>query len=109
MRVWRITTPAHAGFDGEGARQFGSRWTPRGIPAVFTSATLSLAALERFVHTDTDLEPIDLVAILLEISDNIAIESVEVKMLPAEWRTFPPPPELAVIGERWFHASRTAV
>jgi RES domain-containing protein len=109
VRVWRIASAAHAAFDGEGARRHGSRWTPRGVPAVFTSATLSLAALERFVHTDSDLEPIDLVAILLEISDNIAIESVEVKMLPADWRTFPPPPALAVIGEQWFRASRTAV
>lgn len=76
---------------------------------MFTSATLSLAALERFVHTDSDLEPVDLVAIPLEISDDIAIESVEVKTLPADWRTFPPPPALAVIGEQWFRASRTAV
>ena len=109
MRVWRIASAAHAAFDGEGARRHGSRWTPRGVPAVFTSATLSLAALERFVHTDSDLEPMDLVAIPLEISDDIVIEFVDVKMLRADWRTFPPPPELAVIGERRFHASRTAV
>ena len=63
MRVWRIASATHAPFDGEGARRHGSRWTPRGIPAVFTSATLSLAALERFVHTDSDLEPTSLVAI----------------------------------------------
>ena len=30
-------------------------------------------------------------------------------MLPADWRTFPPPSALAAIGEQWFHASRTAV
>ena len=109
MRVWRIASAAYAAFDGEGARRHGSRWTPPGVPAVFMSATLSLAALERFVHTDSDLEPADLVAIPLDISADIAIEPVEVKMLPANWRTFPPPPALAVIGEQWFHASRTAV
>jgi RES domain-containing protein len=109
VRVWRIASAAHAAFDGEGARRHGSRWTPRGVPAVFTSATLSLAALERFIHTDSDLERMDLVAIPLEIGDDIAIESVEVKLLPADWRTFPPPPPLAVIGEQWFRASRTAV
>jgi RES domain-containing protein len=109
VRVWRIASATHAAFDGEGARRHGSRWTLRGVPAVFASATLSLAALERFVHTDSDLEPTDLVAISLEISDGIAIESVEVKMLPAGWRTFPPPPELALIGERWFRAGRTAI
>jgi RES domain-containing protein len=109
VRVWRIASAAHAAFDGEGARRHGSRWTPRGIPAVFTSATLSLAALERFVHTDSDLEPTELMAVPAEIHDDIAIEAVEVETLLAGWRTFPAPPALTLIGEQWFRSSRTAV
>ena len=76
MRVWRIAKAAHATFDGEGARRYESRWTPRGLPAVFTSATLSLAALERFVNTDADLEPLDLVTIAVDIKPTLAIETV---------------------------------
>lgn len=109
MRVWRIAAAAHAAFDGSGTRRYGSRWTPRGIPAVFTSATLSLAAMERFVHTDSDLEAGNLVAIPMDIPDAIAIESVEVDALPADWRTFPAPEALALIGQQWFHASSTAI
>jgi RES domain-containing protein len=109
VRVWRIAAVAHAAFDGEGSRRHGSCWTPRGIPAVFASATLSLAALERFVHTDSDLEPTDLLAIPVEIHDDIAIEAVAVETLPADWRTFPAPPALTLIGEQWFRSSRTAV
>ena len=109
MRVWRIASAAHSAFDGEGARRHGSRWTRRGIPAVFMSATLSLAALERFVHTDSDLEPSDLLAIPVEIRDDIAIDTVAVETLPADWRTFPAPPALAEIGDRWFRASSTPV
>ena len=109
MRVWRIASAAHAIRDGEGARLHGSRWTPRGIPAVFTSATLPLAALERFVHTDPDLEPTSLVAIPMEISDRIAIDAVDVNELPADWRVFPPPPELVLIGDQWFRAARTLI
>jgi len=109
VRVWRIASAAHAAFDGEGARRHGSRWTPRGIPAVFTSATLSLAALERFVHTDADLEPADLLAIPVEIRDDISIDAVALESLPADWRTFPAPPALSAIGEQWFRASRTPV
>lgn len=82
MRVWGIASRAHAAFDGEGARRYGSRWTPRGTPVVFTSATLSLAALERFVHTDPDLEPPDLVAIPADTSDDLGLESVRVNDLP---------------------------
>jgi RES domain-containing protein len=109
VRVWRIASRAHAEFDGEGARRYGSRWTPRGIPVVFASATLSLAALERFVHTDPDLEPMDLVAIPVDISDDLATESVNVNTLPRDWRAFPAPHALAAIGESWFRTSRTAV
>jgi RES domain-containing protein len=109
LRVWRFASVAHAAFDGEGARRYGSRWTPRGAAAVFASATLSLAALERFVHTDADLDREDLVAIGLDIDQDIAIESVAVADLPADWRTYPAPPALALIGERWLRDSRTAV
>jgi RES domain-containing protein len=109
VRVWRIASRAHAEFDGEGARRYGSRWTPRGIPVVFASATLSLAALERFVHTDPDLEPMDLVAIPADISDELATEAVDINTLPRDWRAYPAPPVLARIGESWFRRSRTAV
>ncbi len=76
---------------------------------MFTSATLSLAALERFVHIDSDLEPTDLLPIPVEIRDDIAIEAVEVETMPVDWRTFPAPPTLVLIGEQWFRASRTPV
>jgi RES domain-containing protein len=107
--VWRIASVAYAAFDGEGARRYGSRWTRKGLPIVFASETLSLAALERFVHADPDLEPIDLVAIPLEIDASVEIETIEFGGLPGDWRTYPAPPSLATIGERWFNAGRTAV
>jgi RES domain-containing protein len=105
--AWRIARKAHAPFDGEGARLYGSRWTPRGLRAVFTSATLSLAALERFVHTDPDLEPTDLVSIEVEIKPIIAVDSIAVSDLPHTWREHPAPAALASIGERWLRAART--
>jgi len=109
VRVWRIARAVHAAFDGEGGRLYGSRWTPRGVAAVFTSGTLSLATLERFVHTDPDLEPGDLVAISADIESSIAIESVAVSDLPAEWRAHPAPPALTVNGDRWLQRAATAV
>jgi len=107
--VWRIASVAYAAFDGEGARRYGSRWTRKGLAVVFASATLSLAALERFVHTDLDLEPVDLVAISMEIGASIAIETVEVDDLPQDWRAYPAPLALTVIGDRWLQTARTAV
>jgi RES domain-containing protein len=109
VRVWRIASVTYSAFDGEGARRHGSRWTPRGSPAVFASATLSLAALERFVHIDPDLEPEALVAIAVDVGADVAIESVRTSDLPDDWRTYPAPPALALIGERWLRERRTAV
>ena len=109
MRVWRVVGVAYAAFDGEGARRYGSRWTRRGLPVVFASATLSLAALERFVHTDPDLDPIDLVAIAVDIGNTIAVDSVEISDLPRDWRAYPAPSSLANIGERWCRLAGAAV
>ena len=51
-RAWRIVKAKHAAtaFDGEGARLFGGRWNSPGTRMIYTSATLSLAALESLVH-----------------------------------------------------------
>jgi RES domain-containing protein len=107
VTVWRIATRAHAALDGEGARLYGSRWTPRGLRAVFASATLSLAALERFVHADPDLEPGDLVAIEVEVAANVPIATLAHEDLPADWRQYPAPAELPLIGARWLHEAET--
>jgi RES domain-containing protein len=109
VRVWRLAVAAYASLDGEGARRYGSRWTPRGYPVVFASASLSLAALERLVHTDPDLEPSGLVAIAIDIKAGTAVDSVEVSDLPPDWRDYPSPEALAVIGERWIRAATAAV
>jgi RES domain-containing protein len=76
---------------------------------VFASATLSLAALERFVHTDPDLEPMDLVAIPVDIGYDLIAASVDLNTLPRDWRAYPAPPALARIGEAWFRTAGTAV
>ena len=109
LQIWRIASAAHARFDGEGARLYGSRWTPRGFPAIYASATLSLAALERLIHTDPDLEPADLVAIAIEVADDVTVETVDVEELPEDWRRYPPPESLANVGRRWLEGVRSAV
>jgi RES domain-containing protein len=109
VRAWHITTIAHAAFDGEGARRYGSRWTPKGVAVVYASATLSLAALERFVHADPDLEPADLIAVSVEADESIPIQVLDVAQLPAEWRTYPPPESLARFGADWVAEARTSL
>ena len=109
MRVWRVVAAGHEAFDGEGARRLGSRWVPKGRLAVYTSATLSLAALELFVHTDPDLMPANLQAIPADIPDDVAVHEIVLSDLPANWRDIPAPAELQEWGRSWIVERKTAI
>ena len=109
MRAWRIVRQDHgsAAFDGEGAWRFGGRWNSRGTRTVYTSATLSLAALETLVHLNPPVA-FKYVAIPIDF-DEALVETVAAKHLPADWNEEPPPPSTAEIGDRWVKESRSAV
>lgn len=109
MRVWRLCKREHAAFDGDGARRAGGRWNRRGTPMVYTSESLSLAAIEILVHCDPGLLPHDLVAVSADIPDSVKIERLELSTLPRDWRRLPAPEALARIGSAWADSERTLV
>ena len=109
MRVWRVVPTGHHAFDGEGTRRFGSRWVPKGLPAIYTSATLSLAALELFVHTDPDLAPADLLAISADIPDDLLVHELALSDVPETWRDIPAPAALQELGRSWIVEGKAAV
>ena len=108
-RAWRIVREDHGytAFDGEGAWRFGGRWNSRGTRTVYTSATLSLAALETLVHLNPPVA-FKYVAIPIEF-DEALVETFATSDLPADWNEEPPPPSTAEIGDRWVKESRSAV
>lgn len=111
LRAWRLCRrryAAHA-FDGEGARLYGGRWNTPGVAVVYTSATVSLAVLEAFVHVDGEDAPADLVIIPVEIPASLAVRAIAPGELPRNWRTTPAPPALPEIGDKWARALETAV
>ncbi|MBI5171468.1 MAG: RES domain-containing protein [Candidatus Melainabacteria bacterium] len=61
--------------DGEGARLFGGRWNSPGLPAIYTSSHLSLAALELLVHLNFDNLPADLVWLKIEVPETGSMET----------------------------------
>jgi RES domain-containing protein len=87
MRFWRICRRRHAASasSGEGARLFGGRWNSRGIPVVYASASLALAAVETFVNLEPNLSPSDLVSVQGDIPQAVGIGVLDVKALPALW------------------------
>lgn len=107
MHVWRITRRAHQALDGEGARLSGGRWNSEGVPLVYTSATLSLAALEYLAHVDVEDVPADLVALEIEVPDDTTAETLSVEALPEEWNRAEGHPACVEAGDGWARAGRT--
>jgi RES domain-containing protein len=109
VRVWRLCSRRHRAFDGEGARLHGGRWNHRGTRVVYTSESLSLAALEYFVNLDPDLLPPDLVAIPAEVPEAVRIQQLAIRELPRNWRETPSPEALQDLGTAWASRRVTAV
>jgi RES domain-containing protein len=109
MRVWRVAVARAAAFDGEGTRRTGSRWVPTDLAAVYTSATLSHAALELFVHTNPDLVPTDLMAIPADVPDSVPITAVQIAEFPRSGARCRLPRALHEVGRTWHAVGRTAI
>jgi RES domain-containing protein len=76
---------------------------------VYTSGSLSLAALEYFVNLDPDLLPPDLVAIPADIPDDLRMRQITVRDLPRNWRDAPAAEGLRDLGTAWVSRGATAV
>jgi len=111
MVVWRISKARYTGeaFSGEGAATWGGRWNRPGYGVVYTSETLSLAALEYFVNMEPDTVPDDLVAVTAEIPESLKILSLRLEDVPGDWRAYPAPPSNKTIGVEWLKKRESAV
>jgi RES domain-containing protein len=105
--AWRLTRRPYQALDGEGARLYGGRWTSEGVPVVYASATLSLAALEYLVHVDPTEAPADLVAMRLQLPEDLPRERVDPSALPADWNRVAAHPECVRRGDLWAKEDRT--
>lgn len=96
-------------FSGQGGLYAGGRWTPRGRPVVYTSASISLAVLEYTVnYRRRGWVPATIVGRAL-IPASVRVETVSIDKLPANWFTASPPPRLQVLGGGWLERGATAV
>ncbi len=111
MRLWRICRRKYANdpLSGRGGLLTGGRWHPGGTRVVYTSATLSLAALEYLVHTDKDLMPDDLVSVEINVPEDLQITDIDSKKLPPNWRDYPAPEALQQLGGEWVAQGTTAL
>lgn len=111
--IWRLVKKRHAevsdAFDGDGARRYGGRWNLPGTRMVYTAQSLSLAALEQFVHLGPEDNHIQFVSFRVEIPEDLSIYKLEPDKLPADWRMEPPPDSTQRIGTQWAESGSSAV
>jgi RES domain-containing protein len=110
MKVWRICREHYAGtaLSGQGARLAAGRWNSLGVPMVYTSSSLALAAVEVFVHVKAEDEPEDLVSVCVDVPVEDAVVEREkrrvLSQLTADWRYGDPRLTLS-IGDAWIVSS----
>lgn len=109
LSVWRITTAlfARSAFSGEGARLYGGRWNPKGVPMVYTAANQSLALLEMLVQD----QPLRARYIMIEarIPRGVTIDRLRIDGLPSDWREIGARGKLQAIGAEWARKRSVAV
>ena len=108
--VWRIAKARHltAPLSGEGARRYPGRWHPRGTPLLYTAQSLSLAALEVFVHLPAQhLLPSDLMAVRIRVPEAVSVASLSIADLPLGWDAVHPLPTTQTIGLEWAKQGNT--
>ena len=108
MRVYRlIRAPwVDQALTGEGARRYGSRWNPKGVPMVYAASTLSLAALETLVHFTVRTAPLDYIALTIRVPDD-AVARLPEKELPPDWNATPAPAACQALGARWVREAKS--
>ncbi len=76
---------------------------------MYASESLALAALEYLVNVDPATAPNDLSAIPVEVPEGVPMKTLTADVLPKNWRSFPAPPGLALLGTNWAESLETAV
>jgi RES domain-containing protein len=80
---------------------YGGRWNRKGVPVIYSSGSVSLAAMEVLVHLAPADLPEDLRLVTLKIPDNIDTMEAQESELPKEWRSYPSPVTVVWIGTEW--------
>ena len=76
---------------------------------IYTATSLSLAALEMLVHFDNDLAPKDFISIAAVLPAHCAVQIMDAKSLPGDWRSVPPSPKTQALGSEWVISQKSLV
>lgn len=84
---------------GYGAQLYGGRWNEKGVPALYTSNSLSLCTLEVLVHCDKSIFPNNMYFAELEFPD---------ELVPQNFFEVPEDAESSLVGTDWLKSNSSA-
>lgn len=105
MELWRISN--YADLSGIGGLRAAGRWHSQGRRIVYLADHPSSALLEMLVHMDRDLIPSTYQLLRIAVPPAIAMETVRLEDLPADWRTNAMASR--EIGDRWLDQAASAL
>lgn len=106
MLVYRIGRKQYArDLSGTGAWINGGRWNGKGIYALYTSASASLAMLEWVVHAQSPDSNETYCITTLEIPGK-SILTINQGQLPLDWRLYPAPESLQLLGNAYLREGK---
>lgn len=107
MRLWRISN--HADLSGEGGLIASGRWHTRGSRIVYLTDHPASALIEILVNLEVDVEdfPASYQLLIVEIPDDISIQSLDEESLPSGWRSRAT--LTREMGDRWLRENRSAL
>jgi RES domain-containing protein len=108
LALFRITTGTHPIWSGEGARQFGQRWNPPGLAAIYTGSSFAISLLEVLVHANRLSPPSGARYVEASVPDDVSREMFD----PASWPGWNDVHDTSVarlFGREWIERQRSAL
>jgi RES domain-containing protein len=108
ITAWRIAKQTYqfTGSSGEGARIYGGRWNPIGIPVIYTAESLSLATLEIIVHLEREQLLYKRFVKIPVTFESSLVFPLSRKKLPKDWASLPPSESTQKIGQKWIERTK---
>ena len=108
LRLWRIVTGPHPVWSGEGARLFGQRWNPPGLPAIYTGLSFAVCLIELFVHANRKSPPSASRCVEAVAPDDVSRETFSAAAHPG-WDDLDDLMVAQAFGREWIKGRRSAL
>ena len=88
---------------------YSARWNSKGKFMIYTAGSRALACLENVVHRSSEGLAENFKTMTIQIPDNLKIDEIVLKDLPAEWQEYQNYVLTQHLGNKWLENAVTAI